>query len=639
MFRRKMLAALAPLCLSFVVLAEDNQLDPIVVTAARQTMRASEALADVTVLTREDIEKSGQETIIDLLSRQPGVQITRSGGEGTASSLYLRGSNWNQTKILIDGVAINNASGNSPQRFLPLEGIERIEILRGPASMLYGADSIGGVIQIITRRGKSGFAADAFAGYGSHGTHTLNAGVSAGNDIFRLRAEAHHYQTDGISSARHTTNKDADDDAYRNTGGAVSFSVLPAAGHEIGLALRKNQGVAHYDSGPNGASNLDFRNRFTFTQWRLFSRNKLTSVWTSEISLAETQDKQKDFGTDWAFNDPDGAWTRAETKNRHIAWQNDVDLPLGRLLAALEWTKQTARANPFDMNWNTYMVEPTYDHTPEMTNRAGLIGWRAALGKHQWQLNARHDRHSGFGGKTTYGAAYGYRFSEQWLARASYGSAYRAPTLDDLYRPGYGGNHGLKPEKSKNAEIGLTWTAGPHQVSGVLYRNRIRDMITSICDAYWVCHNENINKALLTGATLGYRLDTGDWRLDAAYDWLDAENESHDPADNVGYERLGRRAKHKATLALTRLAGNWEAGVEVVGTGKRYDLNYKKNAASKKTLGGFGLINLTARYRFTRNLALEGRLNNLTDKKYEYAGGYNTDGGFNAFVGLRYVMP
>ena len=610
--------------------SEGKELAPVVVTATRQEMRASEVLADITVIEREEIERVGQGTIIDLLSRQAGVQIVQSGGPGTTSSLYLRGTNSNQTKILIDGIFINSIDGSgSPLRYLSLTDIERIEILRGPASMLYGADALGGVVNIITRRGQPGLRGDAYVGYGSHNTGRLSAGVSGGNEHWRFRVAANHFETDGISARHHATNKDVDKDAYRNTGGAVSLSFLPTKDHEIGMSYRQNEGLAHYDSGNDPADgDYDYRVRFRVRQWQVFSKNRFLPAWTSTLQYGGSEDYQKNYSwDDWGFP-PAEEISFSHTRNNQVSWQNDIDLPLGKALLMAERSAQKVVPHG-----------AIYQAKPKIDNTSVLAGWSASAGKHRWQLNVRHDEHSEFKGKTTYGASYGYQLLDALRAHVGYGTAFKAPNVYELFMvmPSwwFQGNPDLKPEESKNSEAGLTWEQGAHQASIVYYRNRVKNLISGTgiaANGFFTL--ENVNKALLEGVTLSWRGTFDAWCLSASYDWLNAQNRSRD-ADGIGYERLGRRARNKAIFGLNYVQGRLDVGIEQVIADRRYDLNYRKDASNKEELGGYGLTNLTARYAFNKDFSLEGRIDNLFNKKYEHARGYNTDG-FNAFLGLRY---
>ncbi|MDR3324258.1 MAG: TonB-dependent receptor [Zoogloeaceae bacterium] len=606
--------ALLPLAAAVAQTAETETGEKIIVTATRQPTRASEILSDVTVIDREEIERSGQNTIADLLVHQPGIQTSSNGGPGTSTSFYVRGANSDQTKVLVDGIPINSLDGSgSPLRFIPLGNVERIEILRGPAATLYGADALGGVIHIITRRGAPGLKADAFVGYGSHNTRQATAGLSGGNARWRFRVEANDYETDGISASRHASNKDADKDAYRTTGGAVSLSFLPTDQHEFGASYRANKGVAHYDSGNTPADgDYDQRDYFETRQWQVFSKNRFfDGLWKSTLQYGEARDDQENFGWDsWGWP-PGETRDLLFTRTRQLSWQNDVRLPLGNLLLAAEHLRQNIR--------------PKADYeTNRMTNKALLVGWTAHAGDHSWQLNARNDDHSRFGHETTYSLAYGYQISPAFRARASYGTAFKAPSLYQLYSKYWGaGNPDLNPEQAKNREAALIWERGPHTASATWYLNKVKDLISWGFSGY-----ENIASARLSGVTLAYSGQFDAWRLGATYDWLDAKDEDKD-------FRLGRRAKNTVGFNLSRDWGKLTTGAEIIAIGSRYDRSYAKTDANKEKLGGYGLTNLTASYALTRDLKLEARLNNVFDKKYETARYFGTDG-FNAFIGLRY---
>lgn len=581
----------------------DSAAETIVVTATRQAMRANELLSDVTVIDRAAIEARGQESITDLLARQPGIQMSSSGGPGTLTSFYVRGARPEQTKVLVDGVPLNSVDlSGSPLRFLPLADVERIEILRGPASALYGADAIGGVIQIFTRGGAPGLQADAFAGYGTTNTWQASAGLSGGNEQWRFRVEGNHESSDGFSAQKNTSNKDADEDSYRNSGGAASLSFLPAKGHELGFKFRQNVGTTHYDSGNTPADgSFDDRVEFKTQQWQLFTRNRLTEVWTSKLLYGESVDDQKSYAS-WS---PEGDWLR--TRNRLAAWQNDVKLPLGTALLAVEQLRQTASP------------EENYAASPEQTTDSLIAGWTANHGSHRWQLSARHDDHSEAGAKGNYALAYGYQLTDTLRAQAGYGTAFKVPSLYQLFSSWYG-NPNLKPEEATNREAALVWERGNQMASATWYLNKIDDLIDFSLETWMY---ENISSARMEGVTLAYAGQFGDWAVRAAYDWLDARNEASDL-------RLGRRARDKATLALSRRWGAWEAGGEWVGVGRRYNTNSETDE-----MGGYGLVNLTARFTLSKELTIEGRINNLFDKNHETVRGYNTPG-FNAFVGLRY---
>jgi vitamin B12 transporter len=610
--RLKRAAALSPLLLSFSLPAHAQQtLEPVVVTATRQETLASDVLSDVTVIDRQEIERHAGEMVAELLAEQAGIQVARSGGYGTATSFYVRGANSGQTKVLVDGIPINSldASGSSLP-YLSLADVDHIEIVRGPASTLYGADAVGGVIQIFTRKGETGVKPDAFVGYGTHNTFQANAGVSVAEEKWRLRVEANRMSTGGISAQTHATNQDADNDGYYNTGGAASFSLFPADGHELGVSYRENRGRTYYDSGnvpPDGTYDdyVDFIN----SQWRIFSRDRLASFWHSTLQYGQAHDWEKSY-SEYA---PQGAFL--ETENRNASWQNDIDLPLGKMLAAVEHQEQVGWADD----------SQPFTAGNSISNNSFLLGWTANWGSNRWQVNARRDINSVYGGKSTWSAAYGYQFTPEWRAQASYGTSFKAPTLYQLYTPYYG-NPNLRPETARNREVAIVWERGGQRASATYYRNSVTNLIdwVMIDPSSFSGQYENVEKATLQGVTLAYSGRFGDWRLHGSYDWLDAVN------DQTGMA-LGRRARNKVVAGVSHLWGPFEAGAEVVGVARRYDSNSQTG-----NLGGYTLVNLTARYALTKSLSIEGRIDNVADKHYELAQGYGTLG-ITAFVGIRYT--
>jgi vitamin B12 transporter len=592
--------------------APQGTLPPVVVTATRQAERADALLSDVTVIDQAEIQRNLGGTVADLLGRQPGIQMARSGGPFTAASLYIRGANSDQTLVLVDGVPVTSLdpSGSAlPQ--MALADVDHIEIVRGPASTLYGANALGGVIQIFTKKGApDGVHVDAFAGYGTHATRQGNVGLSAGGQQWRLRVDGFYTGAKSIPAQAGGTNHDARADPYRNDGGSVSFALLPAAGHELGISYRENSGLTHYSSGnvpPDGT--FDDRMSYRNSVWQVYAKDRLTSFWHSTLRYGESS------GSETSIDDYSPTGSTLAVTNRQLGWQNDLDLPAhwGRLLVAFEHLQQQGASSDGLASGSG------------MDNNSALAGWTDSYGPHSWQLNARFDDNSVYGSKATYSAAYGYQIAPEWRARASYGTAFKAPTLYQLYAPFYG-NAALRPEVSANREIGLTWERGGQSASATWYLNHVSHMIDWVCstaDCYDGAY-QNVDRAKLQGLTLAYDGRFGPWSVHAGYDWLQAIDA------NTGL-LLGRRARNRAALALTRHWGPWTAGVEGQFVGARYDTN-----TDAVRLGGYSLINLTLHYAIDKTVALEGRIDNLFNKHYELAQGYNTPG-VMVFVGVRYT--
>jgi vitamin B12 transporter len=581
--------------------AADVELGQVVVTATRQATRSNELLSDVSVISREEIEKAGQSSLEQLLARQPGIEYSANGGPGTNSSVYIRGASTKQTIVLIDGLRVGSASsGDVSFSRIPLAQIERVEILRGPASSLYGADAVGGVIQIFTRRGDGATRYNASAGYGTYNTTDATAGVSGGTKMVSYSLQASHYQTDGINAIRNPANTsyNIDNDGYRNSSHSGSLSFRPATGHELGLNVMHSNGTSSYDSTPKAK---DFSNEQMVSTYSAYTRNRLAQAWTSTIRLGR--------GTDDATSRTNGVASSVfHTNQDQLAWQNDIKLPVGQALFAAEYLKQK-------------LLSSTVFQVNERTIRSLLTGWNGSLGDHRLQGNLRRDENSQFGGKNTGFAGYGYQLNPDWRAHVSYGTAFRAPSFNELYFPNtfgaiFAGNPNLKPEYARNREIGLDWERSSHRFSAVYFNNKVTDLIVG----YPLL---NVNSATLAGTSLSYAGSVGHWNGGVTVDLQRAR-------DDVTGKRLIRRADEQLKTHLGYTRGAWSMTGEWQLAGDRFD-----DAANTQRLGGYGVANLLADYRLEKNWTLFGRANNLFNKQYELAKDYATPGA-SLFVGIRY---
>ncbi|MBS0347440.1 MAG: TonB-dependent receptor [Proteobacteria bacterium] len=584
-----------------VALAAPAEQSTVVVTATRQAQRADESLADVTVIERAQIERAGSTfSLPELLARQPGIQMSSSGGPGKATDVFIRGASPRQTLLIVDGMRLGSATlGTATWQDIPLSQIERIEIVRGPASALYGADAIGGVIQIFTRKGAGAPKVDAFVGAGSYGTRETSVGVSGGTDKLSYSVRGGYAENDGYSAiyskAKQPFYYNPDKDPYRNSNLSAKLSYRLAEGHEVGASILYATSRNHYDSG------LGFDNFSDDVQnvWNLYSRNRLSDAWTSTVRFGQSIDDAKNF----ASYAPNGA--SIKTTQQQFMWQNDVRLPVGTLLAAYENLHQKA------VNQDTFDVSRSVN--------SALLGWTAGFGAHKVQFNARHDDNSQFGGKTTGYAGYGYQILPTLRVQGSIGNAFRAPTFNELYYPGYG-NVNLKPESAYNKEVGLLWEQHGHNVSATYFRNRVTNMIVN--DQNFI--PQNVGSARLEGISLGYGGQLAGFDIVANIDFLD-------PKDLDTDKRLQRRANKTGNLAVSRSFAALTVGAEWQGAGGRYD-----RTGETKPMGGYGLVNAFAKYALSKELGLEARANNILDKQYETALGFKTAGA-NVFFGVRYT--
>ncbi|MEW6165844.1 MAG: TonB-dependent receptor [Pseudomonadota bacterium] len=601
-------AVLLPLALPAAqAAAPDADLAPVVVTATRVPTRSDRLLADVGVLDREEIEHAGQSTLEQLLARQPGIEHAANGGPGASSSIYLRGTESGHALVLIDGQRVGSATlGSLAWSRIPLSQIERIEILRGPASALYGSDAIGGVIQIFTRRGADGLRVSAEAGIGSDGARSLAGGLAGGGNGWRYSVTGGSLRTDGFSNIRNPANGgyNADRDGFRNESATANLSFAPARGHEIGLTLFHSDGTNKYDSGTTAASRAkDYENALTVQSQAIYLKSAVMESWSSTLRFGRTLDDSTNYSN--------GAATSTfRTDQDQIAWQNDVRLPLGSLLLGWEELEQK--------------IGGTTNYTLKQRSiRSWLAGWAADLDAHRVQVNLHRDDNSQFGAHATGTLAYGYRIAPAWRVSASVGTAFRAPTFNDLYYPlnfGYVGNPDLLPESSRNRELALHHETRGQRVSATVYRNDVKNLIS------WSGRTSpvNVGAARIKGLTLAYAGHLGGYDVDGSLDLLDAR-------DATTGRRLARRAGERLNLALGRTHGAWTWRGELQAVGARHDDN-----ANTVRLGGYALVNLHASHALTPEWSVFGRVNNLFDKRYELVADFGTPGA-NLFVGLRYA--
>ncbi len=575
-------------------------LDRVVVTAARYPQPLTDLIADVTLLASEDIARAGVDSLAELLTRVPGVEIATNGGPGSTTSIFLRGANRGHTLVLIDGLRVGSSSdGATALEAIPLSQIDHVEILRGPASSLYGADAIGGVIQVFTRRGEGALSANTTAGYGTYATSAATAGISGAAGGWRYAAQGATSRSDGFNAIGNPANfsYNPDRDGYRGDSGSGSLAYRFAPEQELSAQFFHSRLNAQFDAGPG----FDDRTITTLDAYSIASRNRLASFWTSRLEAGE--------GDDDSVSETGFGVSPFKTRQRQYAWQNDFTLPSSQLSIALERREERVAS------------DAGFAVTARNTN--AVVGvWQWSGGAHTLQANLRHDESSQFGGRTTGAFAYGYALGGGFRASASYGTAFKAPTFNDLYFPGFS-NPDLQPETARNAEVALRYAAGSFVAGVVAYRSRVRDLIVFQCDASFNCAPQNVTNATLQGVTLELETQVRDADLTASVDL-------QRPEDDTTGNLLPRRGRRHGSLTIGRSWSALRVGAEVIASSARFD-----DAANTRRMGGYALVNLTADYALAAGWTLFVRFTNVLDKHYELAADYNTAGAA-LFAGVRY---
>lgn len=595
----KLTLALAAGALSLSALAQDDALPSIVVTAARTAQSVDDALAAVSVIDRKTIEASQARSLNELFAGLPGVQLTNSGGYGKPSGVHLRGTNSSHVIVLIDGVRIGSATaGGVAFEQLPLESIDRIEIVRGPASSLYGADAIGGVIQIFTRKGSAQPQRRASLGAGSNTSYRASTGFSGQHDKTRYALDLSRFTTRGYDS---TEAGNPDRNGYRRSALNASLQHAFSADNSLSLNLLHSAGDNHYDNtfAPTSQYRDDTVQQVLGARWDL----QISERWRSQLSIGESRDDSQ--------NRVDGSDTdRYDTRRHQFTWQNDVQITRALLL-----TLGAERLQERVDTTQSYLRDTRH-------NTAFFAQGQIDRGRHSGQLGLRHDDNSSYGGQTTGNLAWGYALGESLRLGASHGTAFKAPSFNDLYWP-FIGNPDLRPEKSASSELSLQGRLERGHWALRAWRTRIDNLIAWAPDGAGNWLPGNVNRARIKGVELELGTQLHGWDLGGSLTWLDARDANTD-------KRLIYRAGETAHLTLGRQIGRLHAQADWIYLGHRYN-----DEANAQRIGAYGLINALAHYDLDARWRIEARIDNVFKRDYIDVLGYNTPGR-TVFLGLRY---
>ena len=620
----------------FPALAADQDGNAIVVTATRTSTRTSELLSDVSIVDREQVERFGASTLPELIATLPGVQTTSNGGQGSTSSFSLRGTNTNQTLVLIDGQRMSSATtGAAAFEHIPLEQVERIEVLRGPASSLYGSDAMGGVIQIFTRQGFGAPAPSFSLGAGSYRTRQGSAayGGQLGDTSFNIQAgweRSNSFSTIKEAKGGPYDMFNADSDPYGNDNLSARFSTKIDSDLSFGGELLRINGAKHFDATNCDnfgvcTANFDNRQQQQLASYSAHIAYNVAPLWKSVLRVGRSQDNTLNF-----HFDPTAAIQETEqhydTTQDQVVWQNDFTLsPGNKAMAALEWRKVHVNS-----------TEPFTE--TDQTTRSVVLSYQGNFGAHSLQISERVDDIQRTGSHNNGSLAYGYHFTDALSARLGVGTAYHAPTFNDLYwpldKPSYfKGNPNLKPERSKNIEAGVSYERAGTVAGLTVYQNKVKDLIDYVPGAIapdYIGTNENVHSATLQGASLSFARRSGNWEFRSAIDFLSAK-------DDATGNTLQRRANQTGVVEVRHILGAFDIGAQLQGVSGRFN-----NPANTQRLSGYALLNLDTNYRFERDWSVFAKINNLLDKDYTLVrstlspyNDYSTPGR-NFFVGIRY---
>jgi vitamin B12 transporter len=573
-------------------LAAQASLDPIVVTATRSVTPAN-TLREAVVITREDLESSGALSLAEVLQRRAGIELRATGGPGQPVSLFVRGAGSQGTLVLVDGLRVGSATvGTTAIENIPLDMIERIEVVKGPLSSLYGAEAMGGVIQIFTR-GRGVPHLFGAASYGTDDDTRVSAGVYAeeGGTRFALSAGARRVDAASATNPRATFSFNPDRDRYENAFFNLRAAQKVWTGEDIVLEAFSSKGRTHFDSGPA----TDDRNEQTISGAKLTSSSRFSSTWLSKVVLGEGRDRIVTSGS---------LPGEIETRQDQASWLNEFDVPGGTALVGVETLRQKVLSDE-----NT-----PFTQTKRNTDSAFVALTQAYSGQ-RIEASFRYDDDSQFGGRNTGSASYGFEWPSYARISGTYARGFRAPTFYDLYGPSFPGfyepNPNLQPEESRTYEIAVKSVA----------QSRVQWRVTAFDNRF-----ENLivySAAQTTVLNVGHARSRGlEAEIDLAWfgiRWRGSFTAQRPRDEDTGFALQGR-AERYGSFDAARTWGAWTVGIGVVASGERFD---STNEAPASRLPGYALIDARVRYKFAKYWSAEVTGTNLADKKYESAVGYD----------------
>ena len=559
------------------------KLPQTLITGNRQVEARSDSSSANTVFTRDDIDRLQPTSLTDLLGRVPGVQVARSGGRGGLPGIYIRGTKSAQSLVLVDGQRMANAtSADSNLHYLNIDQIERVEVLRGSRSVIYGSDAIGGVIQVFTRRGADQAPQlRLHSAIGSYGSSQNSVGVSGGDTQTRFNLSAALENTAGINRTTVSYPVDNDHDAYRNKSVSLNVSHTLSNSLEVGISAIKNNGKTELDAmyGQKGYSDFDISSIASFVD------AQLTERWNSRLELGHSENREKTrdkLSPDiYSFN----------TYRNSLNWQNNLTLDdKNSLILGADAYEDSVRSNTNfdkDSRWN----------------RAAFIQHRFAGDYFSTELGLRHDSNQQFGSNNTWSASLTVPLNANNDVLLSYSEGFRAPTFNDLYYPDYG-NPTLKPEHSKSYEV--QWRSQLSDSSRLetsLYRTDIRDAI--VADTQWV--QQNIGAARITGFESALQQEWFGWQSSLGIAIID-------PRDRETGHTLSRRARRTLSLDLDRQFDQLGVGASWQAVSSSYN-----DEQNQHPIAGYGLLGVRGNWQVSPEVKLDLKLDNLLDKTFTRA--------------------
>lgn len=588
-------AAVAALSFTATNLIADDSVETIIVTGTRIPTNISESLSAVSVLQRADIERYQASDIFQLLSRVPSVSFVRNGGRGSSTSMSLRGNQSDHSMFLIDGVRLGSAtSGGAALASLNMATVERIEIIRGPKSNLYGADAIGGVVNIITRKTSDAKVFNLQTSFGSNDTTETTAVAGLNGDRYSFTAAVNVLDTNGIDNTEFTDGVHGDEDAHRKNSLALNYQYQLADNALWKLVYNHNETESEYDNNCSVGSWPDS----VSVDCNIFSAGQVDSLssaielevsdqWHTSLQLGRTNDEALE-GADNVDLSTTNNGGEFNTQKTEATWVNSLFLSEDNTLTlGVDYLRDKVSGST------------DYDQISR-DNNAVFAQYQVQLGAVDTNIGVRNDDNEQFGSFTTASLLAGVNLSDNLRLIGSFSEGFKAPTFNDLYYPGYGSDT-FEPEQSENFEIGLNATLGNTYLTVAVFNNQLQNLIQYNSATL---ETDQTAEVEISGFEFSADTEIAGWALSVAGSVIDPENKSNGKV-------LRRRAEQSMSFDADYGFDNLTVGFTVRSESHRFD-----DAANTTRLGGYTTSAIRASYRLNDEWAVKAKINNLTDKEY-----------------------
>ena len=582
------------------------ELDKIVVTATRTPTKTSNVIAQTRVIDKEELQRYRGQNVTDVLKNQPGINITQSGGMGTASNFYMRGFDSKQVLVIIDGIRYGSISLGSPSlNLLSADQIDRIEILYGASgSSIYGSDAMGGVIQIFTKGNNVEQSnVSTTVGYGSNNHYQVGITGQLKNDTSSLSLGVSRNETDGFNAIANSGSYDfnADDDGFKSTNASLALQHKLSDSLSAGLSALYTDSTTDIDSAgnafPNAYSDQKNGSANAYLQYR-------TPLTVSKLSYGQSIDKSTSHDAN-SINYQEGS--HYDTTQEQARLETSINAQPGTIIVGAEWLSQKLDASDV-LDFSGYpdpAVQTPYD-PEDRTVKSAFVGYQLSESYYDLQANYRVDDNSQYGNESTYNLGAAIHPMAGMRIGANYATGFRAPTFNDLYWPGFS-NPNLKPERTENTEVFVEY-ANDMQTSRLTgYHTDAEDLIANAT---------NISEAKIKGLSL-----TSDWNMDAfifglGYDYLDAKDKT---ANSTSYnQQLAYRPKNSGMVYVGYQQPTFDVRLEAKHTDDR-------STAENNKLDSYTLLNLSGSAYITPKLRANLRIDNITDEEYTLASQFGNE--------------